>query len=100
MKVVKELGKKIKEMRIKKKISQKTLSQIAGCKRSNIANIEGGRVYPSMPSLIKIARFLEINLNEIMENWPNTDDTPTEDNPSEEEEHPHAKLGEQILSGR
>lgn len=61
------IGEEIKEKRIKNKITQRDLGEIIGCGRSNIALIETGRQYPSIPLLKKIASILDLDLNKIMD---------------------------------
>lgn len=60
-----DLGKNIKKARTKKEFSQSKLADLVGCKRANIANIEAGRIYPSLQLLIKLKAILGINLNKI-----------------------------------
>lgn len=50
------------ECRVKKKISQKELSELTGIQRSNIARFESGRYNPSLELLVRIAAALDMKL--------------------------------------
>ena len=52
---------KIKEIRIKKKVSQMELSLRSNLSQSFIANLEKEKKQPSVHTLIKIANALEVN---------------------------------------
>jgi len=60
------IGKKIKEIREKKKISQEELGGRAGLHRTYIGYIEGGRYTPSIYTIYKIAKALGVELKELV----------------------------------
>lgn len=61
------LGKRIKELRNKYKITQDKLSKKADIPFSTLAKIEAGYTpNPSMETLIKIARAFSISLDELI----------------------------------
>ena len=61
------LGKRIKELRSKSKMSQDKLSKKANIPFSTLAKIESGYTpNPSMKTLIKIADALEVSIDELV----------------------------------
>lgn len=59
------LGKRIKEEREKKKITQEYLSLLCGIDRTYIARIEKGKANPSIKILRKICQIFEIKLHQL-----------------------------------
>ena len=58
------IGKKIKKIRIKKKISQDRLSKLSDLSLNTIVNIEtGSNDNPKIDTLKRIARGLDINIS-------------------------------------
>lgn len=55
-----EIGTRISQLRELKKITQEDLAGKTGIQRANIARIEGGKHYPSLETLEKIAEALEV----------------------------------------
>ena len=67
MKSVKDLlGKKIKELRIKKGLSQQQLAELINIDQRNLSNIECGNTFPAK-SLDIIAQKLNISLTELFD---------------------------------
>lgn len=60
------LGKKIKEIRLSKKISQTEIAYRCGFDKSNYNTIEAGKRNPTITSLIKIAKALDVNLIDLL----------------------------------
>jgi transcriptional regulator with XRE-family HTH domain len=56
-------GTKIKELRKQKGINQKNLAKMAEISNSYLSDIEVGRTNPSLKTLFKIAKVLEVDLN-------------------------------------
>ena len=56
------LGKKIKEIRLQKKITQTEIAYRCGFDKSNYNTIEAGKRNPTIISLLKIANALDVNL--------------------------------------
>ena len=56
------LGKKIKEAREEKKITQTQLSKLSGIEPAHLSRIEGGKTNPTITSLLSIAEALEMPL--------------------------------------
>jgi len=61
------LGKKIREQRLKKKLSQEQLAERAMLDRTYISLVERGRRNPSYLNLLKIARGLEVRLGALID---------------------------------
>jgi putative transcriptional regulator len=61
------LGKKIKEVRLSKKISQTEIAYRCGFDKSNYNTIEAGKRNPTVTSLIKIAKALDVKLIELLD---------------------------------
>lgn len=60
------LGKKIRETRLSKKISQTEVAYRCGFDKSNYNTIESGKRNPTIISLLKIAKALEVNLIDLL----------------------------------
>ena len=67
------IGKRIKEIRKKKKISQMALAEKCDISESHLSYIECGKNKPSLNLIIKIARELEISVDMLLEGYMNTD---------------------------
>ena len=59
-------GKKLKELRKAKKITQKKLSEVLGYGYTAIANYESGRNEPSLQDLVRLADFLDVSVDELL----------------------------------
>ncbi|KNF10065.1 putative transcriptional regulator [Gottschalkia purinilytica] len=68
------LGEVIKKRRIEKKLTQLKVSESTGISRNYISEIENGIYMPSVNTLFKLASFLEINLDCLL-NDVNTNQT-------------------------
>lgn len=60
------IGRKIKEARTKKKMTQQELSDLLNVSRSAISNWEGGRNYPDLDMIVQLSDILEISLNQLL----------------------------------
>lgn len=61
-------GKRIKDLRTAKKISQERLAELSGLHATYIGQIERGEKSPTIDSVYKISTGLNISLSEIFEN--------------------------------
>lgn len=61
-----ELGARIKEARTKASINQDALGEFLNLTRASIVNIENGRQKPSIHLLLKMAKVLNVNFNELV----------------------------------
>ncbi|MGJ0846270.1 helix-turn-helix domain-containing protein [Tissierella praeacuta] len=61
------IGQAIKNKRIKKKKTQLQVSEGTGISRSYLSDVENGRYMPSVEMLIKLASYLELDLNFLSE---------------------------------
>ena len=62
----KKLGKNLKMLRLKRKLSQGELSKRFNVDRAYISNIENGRMNPTLSTLEKIARALKVSIKELV----------------------------------
>ncbi len=60
------LGRRIRELRQKKQMSQQELAEKIGIDQRNLSNIECGNTFPSK-SLLHLARALNIDLQELFD---------------------------------
>ena len=65
MDIKKLLGKKIKEIRKSKNMTQEKLAESIGIEPASLSNIENGKYYPTAENLEKILKTLEIAPNEL-----------------------------------
>ena len=65
MNIKKLLGKKLQEIRKKKKLTQEYVAEFVGIETSSISNIENGKYYPSAENLEKIMQILNITPSEL-----------------------------------
>ena len=61
----KKLGKKIKNIRKSKNITQERLAEIIGIDPKNVSRIENGNSYPSADTLTAIANALNVEIYEL-----------------------------------
>lgn len=62
---LKKLGKNIVKIRTMKKISQVGLSDLCGFEKSNMNRIESGNTSPTIKTLRKIAKALDVELKDL-----------------------------------
>ena len=60
-------GKKLKELRIEKGLSQQKLGEIFGFCNQTISFWESGSREPDLDTLVQIAHYFEISLEELLE---------------------------------
>lgn len=60
------VGKRIRELRTLKNLTPIALAVRCGMERSNLSRIEAGRTNPTLSTLNKIAKGLEITLHELV----------------------------------
>lgn len=63
----KRIGEVIKEKRTQTSKTQLQVSKDTGISRSYLSDVENGRYMPSVETLIKLASYLEIDLNFLLE---------------------------------
>ena len=61
-----QFGKKLREVRLKKKLSQGDVARILGVHRSYISGLERGRRNPSLVTVHKVAKALDVSTNELL----------------------------------
>ena len=62
----KKLGKNIKRIRERKKMSQGDICRALGFDRAQISNIEAGKGNPTLATIEKIAQALEVSSDELL----------------------------------
>lgn len=63
----KKLGRNLKMLRLKRKLSQGELSKSLNVDRAYISNIENGRMNPTLSTLEKIAQALKVSIKELVD---------------------------------
>lgn len=63
--IKKLLGKRIKELRKEKSLSQETLAEQIGIEPNNLSRIENGKNYPSAETISKIAKALNLEIHKL-----------------------------------
>ena len=58
-----DLGMRLKELRIKRGLSQTELAKLVGVTPSTISQVESNLIYPSLPALLKMAEVLSVEVN-------------------------------------
>ncbi len=58
-----DIGTHLKKLRVKRGLSQKELATLAGVTPSTISQIESNLIYPSLPSLLKLAEVLSVEVH-------------------------------------
>lgn len=61
-----QFGKKLREVRLKKKMSQGDIARILGVHRSYISGLERGRRNPSLLTVQKVAKALDISPKDLV----------------------------------
>lgn len=61
------LGKRIKEIRKSRGLTQEKLAELIDIETCSLSAIEIGRHFPSMPTIVKIAQMLDVELKTIFE---------------------------------
>ena len=61
------LGRRIKEIRKAKNLTQEKLAELIDIETCSLSAIEIGRHYPSMPTIVKIAEKLDVELKNLFE---------------------------------
>lgn len=63
---INKFGENLKFLRKEKRITQDVISDLLEVHRSNVANYENGRIFPPLNSLIKIADYFEVSLDQLI----------------------------------
>lgn len=65
-KLLKGLGKNLLKLREEKRISQKDLAESMNIAQTQYGKVERGEVVPSLPTLLKAAKALEVSIDKIV----------------------------------
>lgn len=66
-KILKKLGKKLKEIRKKKGITQESLAEKVNIHQTYVGKLETGKSNPSFLMLYKISKVLDVKLPELLD---------------------------------
>jgi transcriptional regulator with XRE-family HTH domain len=66
-KSLQQFGRRIRELRLKRRLSQEELAERVGIHRNYMSQIENGRRNISLLNVIKLARGLQVSLPKLME---------------------------------
>ena len=66
-KKAKEIGKRIKQYRLKASLSQVGLAEIAGIQPNTIARLERGEHHASGPTIEKLAKALKVTATDLLD---------------------------------
>lgn len=69
------LGKRIKEVRLEKRMTQEDLAQAVYCNVSHISNIENNHTKVSLPMLLSICNALDTTIDSVMIDQYNQSDS-------------------------
>lgn len=61
-----KLGENLKRIRREKRISQGDIVKTSGIDKAMISNIENGKTNPTLATLAKIAKAVEVSINELL----------------------------------
>jgi len=61
-----QFGKKLKDIRLKKNLSQSDIARILGVHRSYISGLERGGRNPSLMTVHKVAKAMSVSANELL----------------------------------
>ena len=64
--LLKRIGKRIREIRIAKGMSQQELAALLDYEKSNMSRLESGNINPTIATLYKVANALKVSLCEIV----------------------------------
>lgn len=64
--MVLQIGNKLHELRINSGATQKQIGDIVGVSHTQIGNIENGLSYPSIPTLIRLAKYYNVSSDYIL----------------------------------
>ncbi len=65
-----QVGQKIKEVRMKRALSQSELAKLVGVTSSTISQVESNLFYPSLPALAKMAEVLSVHVSSLFSAEP------------------------------
>ncbi len=61
------LGLRIKELRVKRGLSQGELARLVGVTASTVSQVESNIIYPSLPALLKMAEVLSVQISSLFQ---------------------------------
>lgn len=67
MEKLKLFGRRIKELRKSKKLTQEQLSELLGLYQKQVGNIETGSYFTTMPNLEKLAEIFDVEIKDLFD---------------------------------
>lgn len=68
-KTLRQFGKRFRQLRLARRLSQEQLAEKANLHRTYIGAVERGERNPSLKSILRIARALDVSLEEVFKGW-------------------------------
>jgi len=65
-----EFGRRLRALRIKRCLSQHKLAELAGLDKNMPSELERGYINPTLETLLKLARALEVDTNDLIQGTP------------------------------
>jgi transcriptional regulator with XRE-family HTH domain len=65
--ILKQIGKNIQNVRMRKGYTQETFSELMGVSWSYVAKIESGILNLSIGKILEFANYLDVDINELLE---------------------------------
>lgn len=62
-----DFGKRLKEIRLRKGLSQKTVAKAIGLSRATLSKYENNKSIPTIPIILKLSEIFEVTLQQIFE---------------------------------
>ena len=63
---IRQIGENIRKFRLKKKLTQLDLAAACGFEESSVGRLENGNTNPTIKTLLKISKALEITITELV----------------------------------
>ena len=60
------IGKRVKELRVKNKMTQEQLAEAMGMTKKSVSFIENGKTYPSPENIFRLTKLLDLSLDEFV----------------------------------
>ena len=67
-----DLGRRIRECRLKRGLSQTEIARMVGVTPSNISQVENNQIYPSLSALFKMAEVLRVDVTKFLTKLPDS----------------------------
>ncbi len=65
-----DMGQRLRELRLRRSLSQTELARLVGVTPSTISQVEGNLIFPSVPALLKMAEVLHVEVSAFFQDRP------------------------------